>query len=103
MQALGVLTVKTSELNNYIDIYNLGAFCTSQIVETKLSATVVLADIWEKPPIETQDATSSERFFFIIEKNEAIGIVFDMGVQNIHWLMKPSWRKKESYIALLRM
>ncbi|WP_196588561.1 hypothetical protein [Aliivibrio fischeri] len=94
MQALGVLAVKTSELNNYIDIYNLGAFCTNQIVETKLSATVVLADIWEKPPIEIQDATSSERFFFIIEKNEAIGIVLDMGVSDIHWFMKPAWRKK---------
>lgn len=101
-RALGVLAVTNEELENYIERYNSRAFDVNQLSERKLSDDVVLAKIWKYPPTEPQDSQASDRFFIIIHEKRAIGIVFDMGVHNIHWFMKPEWRKQGKLSSALK-
>jgi len=62
----------------------------------KLTDKVCIAKVWEKSPKPTDDIISNSDsldVFFINEMGNYIGAVLDMG-HDLHWYIKPKFRKK---------
>lgn len=70
----------------------------------KMGKSVYLAKVWPKPPEATLVIQSGYNFFFIKDEVREVFVacVLDMGPDNLHWLVHPTFRRKGYLIPALK-
>ncbi|MBY0260774.1 MAG: hypothetical protein K2Q20_00420 [Phycisphaerales bacterium] len=64
-----------------------------------LSPSVVLGYVWLESPTRREGTAKSDRLYFIVSERRCVGVVLDMGEENLHWYVLPEHRKK-GHLAL---
>lgn len=80
-------------LERYIEMYNSKKW-NIPMSSYRLGNNIVVAKIWSEYPSGRVGNEDSNRFFFIEESNECVGIVFEMGTYDLHWFIREKNRKQ---------
>lgn len=80
-------------LEHYIKMYNSGNW-DAPVSRYRLGSNVVLARVWSNYPSGAVVNEDSYKFYFIENGTECVAIVFEMGKDDLHWLVVESMRKK---------
>lgn len=93
--------MKNDQLIELIGAFNNKTFSSYAALRV-LSDTVVVGYMRTNPPTGEACNESSHKFYFIIDREKCVGIVFEMGTSDLHWLVAEGHRKKGHLHRALR-